>query len=131
MISDLVCLLLGQFLTMFNNLFHFAASRQSAPWPALPTLSMIHRLTLLHHFLLPTTLYSPLIGGFHVVNDKIIPSQGPSETNLTYLQELEANILYASIESVRPTVTSKCTVTMIGLDMVPVESTDKSTVHGL
>jgi hypothetical protein len=97
----------------------------ATPWPALPTLSMLHRLTILHYFLLPGTRHSPLSGGFHLdpTTGTITPDLGPSKENLAYMRGLEASVVYASIQSVRPQVTSRRTVEMIGLDGKPSIST--------
>jgi hypothetical protein len=101
----------------------------ATPWPASPRLCTIHRLVLLHYFLLPSTRHSPLAGGFHVdpKTSAITPDLGPSEINLTYMRALEASIVFASIESVRPEITSTRTVEMVGLDDRAVISTETRT----
>jgi hypothetical protein len=100
------------------------------PWPAIPTLLRLHRLVLLNHFLLPTTRHSPLAGGF-VFDDKtgvIAPYMGPSETDLTYMADMEATIIYTVIDSIRPTVTGQRTVQITGLDGKTTSSVKESAV---
>jgi hypothetical protein len=98
----------------------------AGPWPQLPNLSQIHRLILLHHFLLPTSRYSPL-AGFGIAYGKVTNHRGLSEVNITYLTELDNHILYSSIESVRPVITSTRTVELTGLDGKTDTSTETDT----
>jgi hypothetical protein len=90
----------------------------ATPWPAVPPLSTIHRLILLHYFLLPTTRHSPLTGGYVVTTEAsdIGPYQGPSETNLTYLKEMEDAMLYAAVDSVRPEIVGSRIIEETGVD---------------
>lgn len=91
-------------------------------WPAIPSLSIIHRLYLLYYFLMPTTRHSPLAGGFSVTsgpdkhNPKVVPYRGPSEANLLYIKEVEDTVIYSAIESVRPTAEGTRTVEKSALD---------------